>query len=49
MVPIGDVDNLDALADVLGCKVGISRLILVCHWELKSYSIWNLILEKLER
>ena len=27
MVPIGDVDNLDALADVLGCKVGISRVL----------------------
>ena len=26
MVPIGDVDNLDALADVLGCKVGISPM-----------------------
>ena len=35
IVPVGNVDNVDVLADILGCKVGILPMsYLVWHWEL---------------
>ena len=52
MVPIGEVNNLHALAEILGCRVralpmtSLSMLLGASH---KSPSIWNSILEKIER
>ncbi|XP_023927687.1 uncharacterized protein LOC112039077 [Quercus suber] len=52
MVPIGKVNNVHALAEILGCRVGallmtyLGMLLGASH---KSPSIWNLILEKIER
>ena len=52
MVRISDVDNLDTLADILGCKVGslpMSYLGMPLGASYKSSFVWNPILEKLER
>ena len=52
MVPIGEVNNVHALAEILGCRVGalpmtyLGMLLGASH---KSPSIWNSILEKIER
>ena len=52
MVPIKEVNNVNALAEILGCKVG-SLLMTYLGMPLgashKSPSIWNPILEKIER
>ena len=51
MVPIGEVDDVHALAEILGCKVGklpmfyLGMRLGTSH---NSPSIWNPILEKLE-
>ena len=52
MVPIGEVNNVHALVEILGCKVGLLPMAYlgmplgVSH---KSPSIWNPILEKMKR
>ena len=51
MVPIGEVNNVHALAKILGYRVGsfpmtyLGMLLVVSH---KSPSIWNPILERIE-
>ena len=52
MVPAGEVNNLDELADVLGCKIWVlpmTYLGMPLGASYKSSSIWNPILEKLEK
>ena len=52
MVPIGEVDDVYALAEILGCRVGIlpmSYLGMPLGASHKSPSIWNPVLEKIER
>ena len=52
MVPIGEVNNVHALAEILGCKVGalpMTYLGMPLGAPHKSPSIWNPILEKFER
>ena len=52
MVPIGEVDDVHALADILGCRVGslpMSYLGMPLGASHNSLSIWNPILEKIER
>ena len=52
MVPIGEVDDVYALAEILGCKVGklpMSYLGMPLGASHNSPSIWNPILEKFER
>ena len=52
MVPIGEVNDVHALVETLGCRVGallmtyLGMLLGASH---KSPSIWNPILEKIER
>ena len=52
MVPIREVDDVHALAEILGCKVGklpMFYLGMPLGASHNSPSIWNPILEKLER
>ena len=52
MVPIGEVADVHALAEILGCKVGtlpMSYLGMPLGASNNSPSIWNTILEKFER
>ena len=52
MVPIGEVADVHALAEILGCKVGtlpMSYLGMPLGASNNSPSIWNPILEKFER
>jgi len=52
MVPIGEVNNVNALAEILGCRVGampMTYLGMPLGASNKSPSIWNPILEKIER
>ena len=52
MVPIGEVNNVHALAKILGCRVGarpMTYLGMPLGGSHKSPSILNLILEKIER
>ena len=52
MVPIGEVDDVHALAKILGCRVGelpISYLGMSLGASHNFPSIWNPILEKFER
>uniref|UniRef100_A0A2N9GZ95 Reverse transcriptase zinc-binding domain-containing protein n=1 Tax=Fagus sylvatica TaxID=28930 RepID=A0A2N9GZ95_FAGSY len=52
MVPIGDVPNLEALVDVLGCKLSalpMTYLGLPLGAKFNSKLIWNTIIEKMER
>ena len=52
MVPIGEVNNVQALAEILGCRVGalpMTNLGMPLGAPHKSPSIWNPILEKFER
>ncbi|KAK9988965.1 hypothetical protein SO802_029204 [Lithocarpus litseifolius] len=52
MVPIGEVDDVHALAGILGCRVGtlpMSYLGMPLGASHNSPSIWNPILEKMER
>ena len=52
MVPIGEVPNIHVLAEILGCRIGslpmtyLGMPLGVSH---KSLTIWNPILEKIER
>ena len=52
MVPIGEADDVQALADILGCRVGtlpMSYHDMPLGASHNSLSIWNPILEKIER
>ena len=52
MVPIGEVDDVHALAEILGSRVGtlpISYLGMPLGPSYNSPSIWNPILKKIER
>ena len=52
MVPIGEINNVNALAEILGCRVGalpMTYLGMPLGASHKSPSIWNPILEKIER
>ena len=52
IVPIGEVNNMHALAEILGCWVGslpMTYLGMPLGASHKSPSIWNPILEKIER
>ena len=52
MVPIGEVDDVQALVDILGCRVGtlpISHIGMPLGASHNSPSIWNPILEKFKR
>ena len=51
MVPIGEVNNVHALVEILGCKVGLlpmAYLGMPLGASHKSPSIWNPILEKMK-
>ena len=51
IVPIGEIDDVHALAEILGCRVGtlpISYLGMPLGASHNSPSIWNPILEKIE-
>jgi hypothetical protein len=52
MVPIGDVGNLAVLADILCCRIGqfpMNYLSMPLGSSFKALSIWNSIIEKMER
>ena len=52
MVPIGEVDDVHVLVEILGCRVGtlhMSYLGMPLGTSYKSPSIWNPILEIIER
>ena len=52
MVPIGEVNNMHALAEILGCRVRalpMTYLGMSLGASHKSPSFWNPILEKIER
>uniref|UniRef100_A0A2N9HCD7 Reverse transcriptase zinc-binding domain-containing protein n=1 Tax=Fagus sylvatica TaxID=28930 RepID=A0A2N9HCD7_FAGSY len=51
MVPVGDVPNLQVLADIMGCRIGslpMSYLGMPLGANFKSKTVWNSILEKME-
>ena len=51
MVPIGEVNNVHALAEILGCRIGtlpMTHLCMPLGASHKSPTIWNPILEKIE-
>uniref|UniRef100_A0A2N9EQD7 Reverse transcriptase domain-containing protein n=1 Tax=Fagus sylvatica TaxID=28930 RepID=A0A2N9EQD7_FAGSY len=52
MVPVGHVDGLDDLADLLHCRIGCLPLLYLgmpLGASYKSVDVWNTILEKIER
>ena len=52
IVPVGEVNNLDALANILCCRVGslpMKYLGMPLGTSFKKTSIWNPILEKMEK
>ena len=52
MVPVGSVANMDGLAAIMGCKIipiPMNYLGLPLGANFKSKSIWDPILEKIER
>ena len=52
MVPIGEVPNVFVLAKILGCRVGslpMTYLSIPLGASHKSPTVWNPILEKIER
>ena len=52
IIPIREVNNLDALANILSCKVGslpMKYLGMPLGTSFKTASIWNPILEKMEK
>ena len=52
LVPIGEVNNVHVLAEILGCRVGalpMTYLGMPLWASHKSPSIWNSILEKIQR
>ena len=52
IVPVGEVNNLDALANIFQCRVGslpMKYLGMLLGTSFKTTSIWNPILEKMEK
>ena len=50
IVPIGEVNNLNALADIFSCKVGPMKYLgMPLGTSFNIASIWNPILEKMEK
>ena len=52
IIPVGEVNNLDALANILHCRVGIlpmKYLGMPLGTSFKTTSIWNPILEEMEK
>ena len=52
IVPVGEVNNLDVLANILQCRVGslpMKYLEMPLGTSIKTASIWNPILEKMEK
>ena len=52
IVSVGEVNNLDALANILHCRVGslpMKYLGMPMGTSFKTASIWNLVLEKMEK
>ena len=52
LVPIGEVNNVHALAEILGCRIGslpMTYLDMPLGASHKSPSVWNPILEKINR
>ena len=52
IVPVGEVNNLNALANILQCRVGnlpMKYLGMPLGTSFKTASIWNPILEKMEK
>ena len=52
IVPVGEVVNIDALANILYCRVGnlpMKYLGMPLGTPFKTASIWNPILEKMEK
>ena len=52
MVPIGEVPNVYVLAEILGCQIGslpMTYLSIPLGASHKSPTVWNPILEKIER
>ena len=52
IVPVGEVENIRVLADILSCRIGslpMSYLGMPLGSASKSISIWNPIIEKMER
>ena len=52
IVPVGEVGNIGALADILRCRLGslpMKYLGMPLGTPYKTASIWNLILEKMEK
>ena len=52
IVPVGEVNNLDALTNILQCRVGslpMNYLGMLLGTSFKTALIWNPILEKMEK
>ena len=52
MVPVGEVGNLQVLADILCCRIGklpMTYLGMPLGSNFKTLSIWNPIIEKMEK
>jgi hypothetical protein len=52
LVPIGEVDDVESLAHILGCRIGslpMTYLGLPLGASFKSLPIWNGVIEKAER
>jgi hypothetical protein len=52
MIPIGEVENLFYLADILSCRIGalpMSYLGMPLGASFKAVGVWNPIIEKVER
>jgi hypothetical protein len=52
LVPIGEVEDVESLAHILGCRIGslpMTYLGMPLGASFKSVSIWNGVIEKVER
>jgi len=52
LVPIGEVEDVESLAHILGCRIGslpMTYLGMPLGASFKSISIWNGVIEKVER
>jgi hypothetical protein len=51
LVPVGEVDDVESLAHILGCRIGslpMTYLGLALGASFKSLPIWNEVIEKVE-
>jgi hypothetical protein len=52
LVPIGEVDDVESLAHIMGCRIGslpMTYLSMPLGASFKSFSIWNGVIEKVEQ